>query len=92
MSEMPKDSRIKLWQLLDLIDYNRESTTEKIQIMRPNGDGWDDVDEVTVSSSLLLPIYKAEVTTIGMPEKDVIRVSIDWDALNLYGWAERKEE
>ncbi len=83
---------IKLWQLLDAIDYNRDSATEKIQICRPNGDGWDDVDEVSTSSALLLPIYKAEIKEIGAVEENVIRVSIDWDSLNVYGWEERKEE
>ncbi len=71
-----------MWQLLDLIDYNRESEIEKkIQICRPNGDGWDDFDEVSTASALLLPIYKAEIQEMGAVAEDVIRVSIDWDTL-----------
>ena len=83
---------IKLWQLLDAIDYNRDSEIEKIQICRPDGDGWDDVDEVGTSSSLLLPIYKAEIQELEAVGKNVVRVSIDWDVLDLYKWEERREE
>lgn len=82
---------IKLHQLLDAIDYNRETTLEKIQVCKPNSD-WEEYDEVLASSALLLPLYQAEVTTIQAIEEDVIRIDIDWASLNLYGWAERKEE
>lgn len=85
-------SNVKLKQILDLIDYNRESQNEKIQICRPNGDSWDDVDEVLTSSALLLPIYEAEICEMGAIDKDTIRVSIDWDALNVFGWDKGVQE
>ena len=88
---MSNGTQVKLKQLLDLIDYNRESTTERLQICRPNSD-WDDCDDVATGSALLLPLYEAVVKEIEAIEYDVIRISIDWDALNLYGWANDKWE
>lgn len=84
-------SQVKLKDLLDLIDYNRESTTERLQICRPNS-GWDECDEVSTASALLLPLYEAVVKEIEAVEPNVIRIDIDWDALNLYGWDGDKEE
>ena len=88
---MSKGTQVKLKQLLDLIDYNRESTIERLQICRPNS-SWDECDEVSTGSALLLPLYEAVVNEIEAVEPNVIRISIDWDALNLYGWANGKGE
>lgn len=84
-------ANVKLKQLLDLIDYNRESETEKLQICRPDSN-WDDCDEVSTGSALLLPFYEAEITDIEAIDKDVIRVNIDWCALNVFGWDKEKQE
>lgn len=67
-------------ELLDVIDYNRELSTQKIQLCRPNAD-WDDYDEVAISSALLCPFGNAKVKEIGAIEADVIRVDIDWAGL-----------
>lgn len=67
-------------ELLDVIDYNRDSTTEKIQICKPDSD-WDDCDEVATSSALLCPFGNAKVKVIGAVDEDVIRVEIDWTGL-----------
>ena len=79
---------MKLYELLDVIDYNRESQNEKLQICTK--DGWDEFDEVLTSSMLLLPLYKADVKAVGAIEENVIRVDIDWDKLDkevhLYDW------
>jgi hypothetical protein len=75
---------ITLNDLLDLIDYNRESETEKIQICRPDSD-WDDCDEVGTSSALLCPFGNAEVKCIGAVDENVIRVDIDWTGLFTLG-------
>lgn len=85
--------KVKLKHLLDLIDYNRESPNERIQVVKPNSD-WDEIDEVGTASALLLPLYEAEIKCIEAVEKDIIRVDIDWDKLNLYGWddSEKKGE
>ncbi len=77
--------RIKLKQLLDAMDYNRESTTEKVQICRPN-EGWDDYDEVAICSAILLPMYEAEITCMEAIDKDVIRIDIDWEKLDVFDW------
>lgn len=79
---------MKLYELLDVYDYNRESETEKIQICRPNSD-WDDCDEVFAGSVLLLPLYNAEVKEIGAVDENIIRVDIEWDE-RLFNWG--KEE
>lgn len=78
-------SGVKLKQLLDLIDYERESTIDRLEICRPNSN-WDDCDEVSTASALLLPLYEAEIIAMEAVEPNVIRLEIDWDALNLYGW------
>ena len=83
--------RIKLKQLLDVLDYDRESETEKIQICRPNED-WDNVDEVSTASGLLLPLYEAEILCMEAVDKDIIRIEIDWDKLDLYRWDDDKKE
>lgn len=64
-------------ELLDVIDYNRESTYEKIQICRPDSN-WDDCDEVLTSSALLCPFGDANVNEIGAVGENIIRVDIDW--------------
>ena len=79
-----------LAELLDVIDYNRDSTTQTIQLCRCGGE-WEEVDETVTSSSLLLPLYTAKVKEIGAIDENVFRVDIDWDELNtrthLYEWA-----
>ena len=67
-------------ELLDVIDYNRESEYEKIQICRPDAN-WDDCDEVLTSSALLCPFGNAKVNSIGAVNENVIRVDIDWTGL-----------
>ena len=67
-------------ELLDVIDYNRDSTIEKIQICRPDSD-WDDCDEVLTSSALLCPFGNAKIRCIGAVDENVIRVEIDWTGL-----------
>ncbi len=67
-------------ELLDVIDYNRESKTECIQICRPDSD-LDDCDEVLTSSALLCPFGNAKVECIEAVAKDCIRVGIDWTGL-----------
>lgn len=66
-----------LEELLDVIDYSRESENEKLQVCRPDGN-WDEFDEVGTSSALLVPLYKAKVNTIQAVDEDIIRVDIDW--------------
>lgn len=89
-------SNIKLWQLLDVIDYNRESEIEKIQICRPNSD-FDDFDEVLTSSSILVPFYSATVYCIQAVGENIIRVDIDWNELPFFkmnresGWGRENE-
>ena len=67
-------------ELIDVIDPNRDSEKEIIQICAPGKD-WEDFDEVLTSSVLLCPIGKAKVKTIGAIAEDVIRVDIDWNFL-----------
>lgn len=67
-------------ELLDAIDYNREFESEKIQIVRPDGD-WGDFDEVATCSAMLCPFGNAKVKLIGAICQNVIRVSIDWTGL-----------
>ena len=67
-------------ELLDVIDYNRDSETQHIQICRPNSD-WDDCDEVATSSALLCPFGNAKVKEIGAVDVDCIRIDIDWTGL-----------
>ena len=71
-------------ELLDVIDYNRESETQKIQLCRP-GANWEDCDEVSTSSALLCPFGNAKVKEIGAIDEDVIRVDIDWTGLFTIG-------
>jgi len=75
------NQRIKLQQLIDAIDPNRDSNGEMIQVVRPTDD-WDDYDQIETSSPLLIPFYEAEICEISMEAKDVIRISIDWELLN----------
>ena len=81
---------MKLYELLDVYDYNRESETHKIQICRPNSD-WEDWDEVLAGSVLLLPLYNAKVKEIGAVDEDIIRVDIEWDE-KIFDWGEKNEE
>ena len=71
---------MKLNELLDVIDYHRDSELEHIQICNPDSD-WDDFDEVSSSSALLRPFGNAEVKCIGAIAENVIRVEIDWTGL-----------
>lgn len=71
-------------ELLDVIDYNRDSTIDYIQICRLNSD-WDDYDEVLTSSNLLCTIGNAKVKCVGAVAENVIRVEIDWMGLFTLG-------
>ena len=73
---------ITLDDLLDLIDYNRESTAERIQIVGPDDD-WDTYDEVRTSSTILFHLGSAKVSEIEAVGNDVIRVGIDWSTAPL---------
>ena len=68
---------ITLDDLLDLIDYNWESTAEKIQIVGPDDD-WDAYDEIRTSSVILFHLGGVKVNEIEAVGNDVIRVGIDW--------------
>lgn len=72
---------MKVSELLDAIDYNRESETETIQVCRCGGE-WDEVDETATSSTLLLPLYTANIKCLEAIDANVIRIDIDWDELN----------
>ena len=84
-----------LAELIDVIDYHRESITQRIQMCRCGGE-WDEFDETVTSSTLLLPLYTAKVEEIAAVDADAIRVSIDWDELNerthLYEWGGKQNE
>lgn len=85
---------LKVCDLLDAIDYNRESDNEIIQVCRCGGE-WDEVDEIATSSSLLLPLYTAKILCMEAIEANVIRIEIDWDELNertgIYKWGNNNE-
>lgn len=81
---------MKLYELLDVYDYNRESETQKIQICHPNAD-WEDFDEALAGSVLLLPLYNAKVKEIGAVGEDIIRVDIEWDE-KWFNWGKKNEE
>ena len=82
---------VKVKHLIDLIDYNRESETEMVQVCRMGGE-WDEVDEVSTASALLVPIYEAPIKYMGAVAENVIRIDIDWDVLDIYGWDDDKEK
>ena len=82
---------VKVKHLIDLIDYNRESETERIEVCRMGGE-WNEVDEVSTASALLVPIYEAPIKCMEAVAPNVIRIDIDWDALNVYGWDDDKED
>lgn len=65
-------------ELLDVVDYNRESTIEKIEVCRPSMN-WEDVDEVGTSSALLIPLYDARIVCMAAVAENVIRIDIEWD-------------
>lgn len=67
---------MKLGELLDLIDINRESGTEKIQLVYPNGD-WDDYDEFKLCSPFLQLYEECEVKELEAMGRSVVRVSVD---------------
>ena len=68
-------------ELLYTIDRNGTSTSEIIQIVRPDGEWWE-YDEACVSSALIKPIYDKEIKALSAIEEDVIRVSLDWESDN----------
>lgn len=74
---------INLGQLIDVIDLNRDSTVEKIQICRADAE-WEDYDEAATSSALLIPLYPAPVKCMEAVDQYVVRVDIDWDALPFF--------
>ena len=67
---------MKLGELLDLIDINRESNTEKIQLVYPDGD-WDDYDEFKLCSPFLQVHEEYEVNELEAMDRSVVRVSVD---------------
>ena len=81
---------VKVKHLIDLIDYNRESERELIQVCRMGAE-WDEVDEVSTASALLVPIYEAPIKCMEAVAENVIRIDIDWDVLNIYGWDDDNE-
>ena len=82
--------RVNVKDLIDLIDYNRESETEMIEVVRMGGE-WDEVDEASTASALLVPIYEAPIKCMEATAPNVIRIDIDWDVLNIYGWDDDNE-
>ena len=68
---------ITLGDLIDLIDYNRDSKNQMIQICCAGGD-WDEYDTVSISSSLLEPLEECLVKEIGAEGVNIIRVDIEW--------------
>ena len=59
----------------ELVKAIGKSDIEKIQICRPGS--WDDFDEVTTSSPLLIPFGDAKVEELGAIAENVIRVTLD---------------
>ena len=82
--------RVTVRDLLDLIDYNRESDIEKIEVCREGGD-WNVYDTVSTVSALLIPINFAPIKCMEATDRNTIRIDIDWDVLDVYGWADNKE-
>lgn len=78
-------------ELLDVVDYNRESEKERIQICRPDAN-WDEYDEVVTGSALLCPFGNAKVLELGAIKEDVIRVAIDWTGLFTLGGSKNEKE
>ncbi len=79
---------MKLYELIDVIDYNRDSTLERLQICRPDSE-WEDFDECLAGSALLIPLYHQTVRCIEAICENVIRVDIDWTGIT-HNW-EREE-
>ena len=80
-----------LGELIDVIDNDRESELDKIQICRPH-ENWEDYDEVIASSALLVPLYDCKVKTIEAIEEYTIRVDIDWEhVLSSLKWGKKGE-
>lgn len=82
---------MKLYELIDVYDYNRESETKKIQICRPNADDWDDCDEVMAGSALLLPLYNAKVLEVDAIDESVLRVDVEWNK-EWFNWGNDNEK
>lgn len=83
--------KVKVKDLLDLIDYHRESERELIEVCRMGGE-WDEFDKASTASALLVPIYEAPIKCMEATAPNTIRIDIDWDVLNIYGWDDDKEE
>ena len=67
---------MKLYELLDIIDPNREYDEERIQIVY-EGSCWDVFEEAPSSSTLLVPLYNAEVTSLSAVDINKYRVGIN---------------
>ena len=67
---------MKLFELLDVIDPNRDYDEEIIQIVYGNN-CWDDFEEAPSSSTLLVPLYNAEVTSLSAVDINKYRVGVD---------------
>lgn len=72
---------MKVSELINTIDRNGISTSEFIQIVRPDGE-WCEYETLCVSSVMLKPIYDKEIKCLSAIEEDVIRISIDWEGDN----------
>lgn len=73
---MSKD-RVTVRQLIDLIDYNGDGNV-RIQVCTSDGD-WEDFDEFRSCSSFLDAIGNCTGNEIGVIDKNVIRIDIDWE-------------
>ena len=81
---------MKLWELIDVIDCNRDSDIEKLEICRPDSD-WEDFDTCLARSAILVPLYQQNVKCIGAVDENVIRVEIDWTGI-LHHWTKERKE
>lgn len=82
---------VKVKDLINLIDYNRESERDLIEVCRMSGD-WEDYDTMCTSSPLLFPIYEAPIECMGAIKENTIRIDIDWNALDMHRWDDDTEE
>jgi hypothetical protein len=56
------------------------------------GGDWEEYDTACTASALLVPLYEAPIKEIGATGENTIRINIDWDALDIYGWDDDTEE
>lgn len=84
-----------LCELIDVIDYNREYSTEIIQIIQPDSD-WDEFVECPTNSVFLVPFYTAKIKSLDAVSEYVVRIEIDWkeldSRLHIFGWDKEDED